>query len=264
MRDSSGPPPADGDEREWQDAIGGRLQEQAYARAGTRLVLDRQHARIAAQLAAAPGERVLDLGCGVGHLLQWLAAHAPATYDGLDLSLNSLRTAQRAGLRTLVVGDATRLPLGDASYDAVVCNGAAHHLPDLPAALAEIHRVLRPDGRLVLHEPVDSAWSGAVRQTLFRRSRYESPADLEHKHAFTAAVVERALRNAGFTAVTTSAHDALAYPLSGMYMALPWSRSARMMGALVALEERLMRVSALRPLLQAFAWRVLFSARRAR
>jgi SAM-dependent methyltransferase len=250
-------------EREWQDAIGGCLQVQAYARAGTRLVLDRQHARIAARLAAAPGERVLDLGCGVGHLLLWLGAHAPARCDGLDLSLGSLRAARRGGLRALIVGDAAQLPLRAASYDAVVCNGSAHHLPDLPAALAEIHRVLRPDGRLLLHEPVDSPWSGAVRQTLFRRSRYESPADLAHKHAFTVAAVERALGDAGFVEVASSAHDFLAYPLSGMYMGLPWSRSPRVMGALVALEERLARVRPLRPLWQALAWRVLFSARRA-
>jgi hypothetical protein len=79
----------------------------------------------------------------------------------------------------------------------------------------------------VLHEPVDSPLTGAVRQTLFRRSPYESPADLSHKHAFTRAMVERALRETEFAEVAATAHDFLAYPLSGMYMALPWSRSRR-------------------------------------
>lgn len=250
------------DERAWQDEIGGRLQEQAYARAGTRAVLERQHERIAALLAPTPDMRVLDLGCGVGHLLAWLTCHAPARYHGLDLSLNSVRRARRAGLRDVSVGDAEHLPFRDASYDRVVCNGAAHHLPDLRAALREIRRVLRPGGRLVLHEPVDSPLTGAVRQTLFRRSPYESPADLSHKHAFTRAMVERALRETEFAEVAASAHDFLAYPLSGMYMAFPWSRSRLVMRALIGLESRLERVGFLRRVWSALAWRVLFTARR--
>jgi SAM-dependent methyltransferase len=249
------------DERAWQDAIGGRLQEQAYARPGTRAVLDRQHARIAAWLAPASGERILDLGCGVGHLLTWLSAHAPARYEGLDLSLGSLGRARAAG-RDVIAGDAEALPLRDGSYDAVVCNGAAHHLPDLAAALREIHRVLRPGGRLLLFEPVDSPLAGAVRQTLFRRSRYESPADLAHKADFSEAAVVAALREAGFSAVATSAHDVVAYPLSGMYMALPWSRSRRLMSALLALEDRWERSGVLERLRHFLAWRVRFSARR--
>jgi SAM-dependent methyltransferase len=257
MRDTAPP-----DERQWQDQVGGRLQEAAYARPGTRLVLDRQHARVAAALRLAPGLRVLDVGCGVGHLLAWLTAHAPASYLGLDLSLNSLRAAQRGGVHAVAVGDAGRLPFCDASFDRVVCNGSAHHLPDLPAALREMHRVLRPGGLVVLFEPVDSPLTGAVRQTLFRRSPYESPADLAQKHTFTRAAVERALRDAAFADVASTAHDFLAYPLSGMYMALPWSRSRRIMQALLVLERQLTRLAPLRPVWNGLAWRVLFSAAR--
>ena len=251
------------EERAWQDRVGGRLQEQAYARPGTRLVLDGQHARIAALLEATPEARILDLGCGVGHLLAWLARHAPARYDGLDLSPASVRAARAvAGVRRVVAGDAGRLPFRDASYDAVVCNGSAHHLPDLAAALREVRRVLRPGGRLVLHEPVDSPVTGAIRHTLFRWSPWESPADVSHKDAFTRAAVEAALHDAGFADVTTTAHDFLAYPLSGMYMGLPWSRSRRIMRALLGVERRLDAVAPLRPLWDALAWRVCFTARR--
>jgi len=186
-RPTSDEPAGVAGERAWQDAVGGRLQEEAYGRAGTRAVLDRQHARIAGWLAPQTGERILDIGCGAGHLLAWLAAHTPAHFDGLDLSPVSLRRARATGARDLVAADATALPLRDGSYDAVVCNGAAHHLPDLAGALREVHRVLRPGGRLLLFEPVDSPFAGAVRHTLFRSSRYESPADLAHKSAFTSA-----------------------------------------------------------------------------
>ena len=254
-------------ERRWQDEIGGSLQERAYARPGTRAVLDTQHHRLVEHLAPAPGMRVLDVGCGVGHLLAWLAAHVPAesrpvVCHGVDLSLNSLRTARRAGVRALSVGDAAHLPYRDASFDRVVCNGAAHHLPDLSAALREVFRVLRPGGRLVLYEPVDSVLTGAVRRTLFRRSRYESPADLEHKDDFTRTAVEQALGTVGFADLAVSAHDFLAYPLSGMYMALPWSGSRPFMRALLAVERALERLRPLRPVWDVLAWRVLFSARR--
>jgi SAM-dependent methyltransferase len=256
-------PPITAEERAWQDTTGGRLQEQAYARPGTRAVIERQHARIAAALVPQPGMRVLDLGCGTGQLLAWLAPLFPANYHGLDLSLNSVRTARiSANVRDVMVGDAVRIPVRDASYDRVVCNGAAHHLPDVRQALCEIHRVLRPGGRLVLHEPVDTPLTSAVRRTLFRHSPYESPADQSHKHEFTRALVEGALRETGYVEVAAAAHDFLAYPLSGMYMQLPWSRSRRAMRVLIGLESGLDRLTFLRPVWDALSWRVLFSARR--
>jgi SAM-dependent methyltransferase len=250
------------EERRWQDDVGGRLQVQAYARPGTREVLDLQHERIAASLTPGSSMRVLDLGCGVGHLLLWLSRHRPARYHGLDLSPRSLSAARAAGLRNLSVGDAGQLPFRDSCYDRVVCNGSAHHLPDLRAALCEMRRVLRPGGRLVLFEPVDSPVTGAIRQTLFRRSPYESPADLSHKHAFTRATVERLLYEVGFVEIGATTHDFLAYPLSGMYMELPWSRSRRVMRALIALERRLELLALLRPFWAALSWRVLFTAQR--
>jgi SAM-dependent methyltransferase len=251
------------DERTWQDEIGGRLQEESYARAGTREILDLQHARIAAALAPTPGMRVLDLGCGVGHLLAWLGRHAPARYEGLDLSIASASKARAAsGAAGVSVGDAERLPFRDASYDAVVCNGSAHHLPDVPRALREIHRVLRAGGRLVLHEPVDSPVTSAIRHTFARDSPYESPADVSHKQDFSRNFVEQALHAAGFADVETRSHDFLAYPLSGMYLDLPWSRSRGVMRALIGLERGLDRLTFMRPLWRALSWRVLFSARR--
>lgn len=259
---SAARPDVTADERAWQDDLGGRLQEAAYARAGTREVLDHQHARIAAALEVTPDMRVLDLGCGVGHLLAWLTRHAPATYHGFDLSLNSVRAARATAAVDVSVGDAGRLPFRDASYDRVICNGSAHHLPDVPATLRDIRRILRPGGRVVLHEPVDTAVTGAIRHTLFRQSPYESPADLSHKDAFTRDAVERALRDAGFAHVHAVASDFLAYPLSGMYMQLPWSRSRRTMRALIGLESRLDRLTFLRPVWNALSWRVLFTARR--
>jgi ubiquinone/menaquinone biosynthesis C-methylase UbiE len=245
------------DERAWQDARGGHLQADAYGRAGTRVVLEEQFARIAAALAPAPGQRLLDVGCGVGHLLAWLAGRGGGRHHGLDLSTASVGAARAACPSAgFAVGDAERLPYRSGAFDRIVYNGSAHHLPDLAAALVEAHRVLAPGGRIVLFEPVSSRFTNTVRR-LFGDDAAESPADLAHKHDVDPGEVATALRAAGFTAVASDYSDALAYPLSGMYTALPMSRAPRLMDALVRLERRLWRASPIRPLLATVAWRLL-------
>lgn len=100
--------------------------------------------------------RILDIGCGTGQFAARALAHLPnAQVWGLDLSGGML---QRAGARTgnfdgrlhLVQGDSQRLPFADDSFDAVTCSHSFHHYPRQDCVLAEMHRVLRPDGRLLL------------------------------------------------------------------------------------------------------------------
>jgi ubiquinone/menaquinone biosynthesis C-methylase UbiE len=101
--------------------------------------------------AASTRDRdVLDVGCGQGiDLYGYAAAGARAT--GIDLTPRHCELAEAhlgaMGLAATVVnGDAERLPFGDASFDRVSSNGVLHHTPDLPGALREIRRVLRPGG----------------------------------------------------------------------------------------------------------------------
>jgi ubiquinone/menaquinone biosynthesis C-methylase UbiE len=97
------------------------------------------------------GETVLDVGCGTG----WLAAGLPRAQPGLsvigvDLSRGMLGRARAAGAWPLLRADAQRLPLATASVDLIVSRGVLHHLPDVPAALTEWRRVLRPGGAVVI------------------------------------------------------------------------------------------------------------------
>ena len=100
--------------------------------------------------AQTGGLNVLDVGCGQGiDLYQYAAAGARAT--GIDLTPRHAELAKAhlavMGLEATVVnGDAEHLPFEDASFDRVSSNGVLHHTPDMPAALAEIRRVLRPTG----------------------------------------------------------------------------------------------------------------------
>ena len=102
----------------------------------------------------APGERVLDLACGTGDLA-FAAARRGAHVTGLDLTPTMIANARVRAKREAAaervqwsVGDMTSLPVADASFDVVTTGYGLRNVPDLPAALAEIHRVLRPGGRL--------------------------------------------------------------------------------------------------------------------
>jgi SAM-dependent methyltransferase len=252
-------------EREWQNATGWTFQERAHARAGTRYVIERQFERIARALAARAEDRVLELGCGTGHLIAWLSEHAPARYLGIDLSLTTVRAARAANPGTrFTTADAERLPFRDRSFDHISCNGSGHHFLNLEAALREAHRVLRPGGRLVMYEPIATPLANAVRGGLLRESRYESPADLAHKHEFSRKTLEATLAAAGFEDVSSRFHDFLAYPLTGMYIELPWSRSRGLMRVLAAIEHGLERIAPLRPLFDLLSWRLLVIAARPR
>ena len=115
---------------------------------------------IAADVAAvAPaGARVLEVGCGPGHLSVRLAHHGLAV-TGLDLDpamiaraqANTDRAANRGGLRpSFLVGDVAALTFPDGSFDLVVSTLSMHHWADPAAGLTEIGRVLRPGARALI------------------------------------------------------------------------------------------------------------------
>jgi SAM-dependent methyltransferase len=104
----------------------------------------------------------LDVGCGTGRALPALRdAVGPAgTVIGLDLTPHMLAVAQARGRRLgagLVLADAGRLPLSEASVDAVFAAGLLNHLTDADAGLRELARVTRRGGRLVLFHPCGRA-----------------------------------------------------------------------------------------------------------
>ena len=96
----------------------------------------------------ARGKRVLEVGCGTGLILGRLASCA-AHACGVDLSPGMLRVARARGL-DVVVGSATSLPYPDASFELVCSFKVLAHVPDITRALAEIARVTRPGGTMVL------------------------------------------------------------------------------------------------------------------
>jgi len=112
------------------------------------------HIPEAANFAATHGLKVLEIGCGVGtdgaHF-----ARAGADYTGVDLTDAAVELARMGfALADLPgrfrVSDAERLDFPDSMFDLVYSHGVLHHTPDIRAAISEIHRVLKPEGRAVV------------------------------------------------------------------------------------------------------------------
>lgn len=111
------------------------------------------------RLGRLHGGRVLDVATGSGDFALFLA-RTLAGYDeivGIDNRPEALGTAAGRNLPrdvSFARDDATRLSFRDGSFDTVAVADSLHHLSDLPAALAEMQRVLRPGGTLVIAEMV--------------------------------------------------------------------------------------------------------------
>ncbi len=103
-------------------------------------------------VAAAPGERVLDLAAGTGTSSQPFADQG-AFVVPCDLSLGMLHVGKAARpALPFTAGDGTRLPFADAAFDAVTLSFGLRNVVDPDAALRELARVTRPGGRLVVCE----------------------------------------------------------------------------------------------------------------
>jgi ubiquinone/menaquinone biosynthesis C-methylase UbiE len=148
-------------------------------------------------LDARPGDRVLEVGCGAGHLLAGLPAGRPIGIDLADSLLT--RTRARLGRRALLAqGDAAVLPFAAGSFERVYCSEVLEHLVDPHAAVGEIARVLRPGGVAVLSVPNEALINRAkalVRRfglwrLVMRGADYDMPERMDdewHLHTFDLA-----------------------------------------------------------------------------
>lgn len=140
-------------------------------------------------LAAQPGERLLDVGCGPGLLLEAAARRGLRT-TGVDLALVGLQMAQRrAADADLALGSAEQLPFADASFDLATCIGVLERVFDRPRAVAEFARVLRPGGRLCCMVRNAHSLSWRVRRVLGRQDHrsHQDAATLEQWSALFSA-----------------------------------------------------------------------------
>ncbi len=116
------------------------------------------HARlreIASMLPSAETCRLLDAGCGGGHLLQ-VISKSRNTWElwGADVCADSIRSAsQRLPDARISVQNLGKLTYEDNFFDVIVCSEVLEHITDYPVAIAELRRVLKPQGQLIVTFP---------------------------------------------------------------------------------------------------------------
>jgi SAM-dependent methyltransferase len=153
------------------------------------------------EVAAIPGARVLDLGCGAGHASFAVAPYA-ASVTAYDPTAQMLAVVEREaaarGLSNMdtVQGMAEVLPFPDSHFDCVISRLSAHHWHDVPAGLREVQRVLKPDGRVFL---IDTA-GGETPMLDTHLQTIEILRDPSHIRDYTAREWLALFREAGFNA----------------------------------------------------------------
>ncbi len=131
------------DPQRWVQCLDDLAQEPLYKRYKA-IVLETLH--------ATAGATYLELGCGTGNDAQAVRSSG-AHVVCLDRALTMTREARRRGLPAVACGEAEALPFDSSAFDGAWADRTFQHLRDPDAALAELVRVLKPGGRIVLADP---------------------------------------------------------------------------------------------------------------
>ena len=157
-----------------------------------------QQAALAA-LDLQPGDRFLDVGCGTGAAVRAASAIAERAV-GVDLSPRMIERAREfagAGAEFLV-GDSEQLPFEPGTFTAVLCTASFHHYPHPERAVAEMARVLAPDGRLVIADGVADRGAARVADRILRI------VDRGHVRLYRTRELADFLRGAGFDDISVT------------------------------------------------------------
>lgn len=143
------------------DDEGSRLVEVFNASAGA----IQRRARIQEALALKPGDHVLDVGSGPGHQAfdMSLAVGTTGRIDGVDPAESAVEIGRRRcselSNTSFRAGEASKLPFDDATFDAVMSSQVFEYVDDVTGGLAEAFRVLKPGGRVLIH---DTDWGALL------------------------------------------------------------------------------------------------------
>lgn len=181
---------------------------------------ERRRAIVREALAGAPGERILDVGCGPGfYCAELLADVTPSgAVVGVDgsapmLALAARRLAGHANVE-LLEADAVALPVADGSFDAVLSVQVQEYVPDVAAALGELHRAVRAGGRALVWD-VDWATLSINTRDQARMDRVLRAWDEHLAHPTLPRTLAPQLRSAGFEDVEVAGHAFVTVALDG-------------------------------------------------
>jgi SAM-dependent methyltransferase len=147
------------------------------------------------RLPLPAGAAILDAGCGSGRTMQELVDYG--TVSGIELSEPAAEVARARGLGEVMIGRLEELPWAEESFDLITCLDVIEHTPDDRVTLAELWRVCRPGGYLLLTVPAyPLLWS-------------EHDVANHHHRRYTRASLRAAARGAGWTLERMSAFNSL-------------------------------------------------------
>jgi len=198
LADVSGRSPPENYERYFVPAIGAPVAEDLVERAALR-----------------SGERVLDVACGTGVVARLAAGRVgpDGAVAGLDVNPGMLAVARSATPPDVAIdwheASAERMPLPDASFDAVLCQMGIQFMPDKQAAAAEMRRVLAPGGRLALNVPGPTPEPFVVMADALAHHIATEAAGFVHQvfSLHETSEVEALLQGAGFQRVVVDAEE---------------------------------------------------------
>ena len=162
-----------------------------------------------------PNGRILELGCGAGHVLELLHVHGFTRVEGVDLSPEQVALAAARGVPARVADAREALAAGEGAYAAILAFDFIEHFDrdELLELAPAIWRALAPGGRLVLHTPNGEGLMPG--QVIY--------GDLTHLTIFTPGSLEQLLRLAGFTGFQFSEAGPAPIGLRGRLRVLAWS-----------------------------------------
>jgi SAM-dependent methyltransferase len=142
--------------------------------------------------------RILDVGCGTGTMLTYLARYGTA--EGIDMDADAIEYCHERGLTRVSQAGAEHLPFADGSFGLVTALDVIEHIDDDRAALQEVRRVLRPGGIFLVAVP-------AYRFLWGRQDDINL-----HKRRYQARELRERLTTAGFEVVRLSYINAVLFP----------------------------------------------------
>lgn len=220
--------------------------------------------RLISDLEVTPGSAVLDVACGTGVVTRFAARAAGTTgrVTGVDIGAPMLAVARSQPTErdsapiTYLEGSALELPLADRSFDFATCHHGFQFFPDRPAAARELHRVLRPGGRVAI-----ACWTELEQTPVFRAIRDSLQAEVSEEagqmmaspFSLPATEMTALLETAGFTGVELSrielmvsfpaVHDLgarmiVAAPVAALFMQAPVAAQEAVAAAVAEVAEQ--------------------------
>ena len=167
---------------------------------------------IAEQLKNVPYEKLLDVGCGTGYLIELLSGQRRAQFIGLDLSEEMIKAAKAKNIADadFMTGTANNLPFADNTFDIVTCSQSFHHYPYQEQAMQEAWRVLKKDGLYVLSDTGIGGIGAWIDNHILFKLMKSGDCHTQNKRG-----IEKRMSSAGFNIVSSRQISGMIYTVIG-------------------------------------------------